>query len=234
MTQKLILLAALACFAAPVWAQDVADQVAETVEDVKEHATEASDMAEHRTGSRGDFMSNLYVVGKVFTSPGQSYEHSGHRITGDTATGFGLDFGYKIGPSISAELAYSSGSGDVKLGQAALVPSFRGSAAATTTGETTTHEVTDAASYSSLGLLGVYSLHLGDKFAAIGKLGMVSESEDLGTVGGSSSSTGVVYVLGCEYKLFGHNELVLEYEDTTIDGPRAYTLFVGWKVGFGH
>lgn len=222
MIKNLLSLALALLLASPLWAQDLAEQVEESVEDAQEQVQVAEDMAEDRAGSREDFTSHMYIVGKVFTSPGQDYDHGGHTITGDTATGFGLDLGYKLGDHWAVELAYSAGSGSVKAHQSSL-PLLASSSPSSVD-----------ASYNALGLLGVYTAHLGESFSLVGKLGGVSESEDLGEAGGSSSATGLVYVLGCEYKLFGHNELVLEYEDTTIDGPRAYTLFLGFKHGFGH
>ena len=189
------------------------------------HETAADAQASHEGGDEhGAAAGGIYVVGKYFTSPGASYQHSGHTIKGETASGFGVDVGYTLGGPLAVEFAYSTGSGTVGEGQIAPISHLSAS--------TTTEKVTATANYSSMALVGVYTLHLSESGGLIGKLGLISETEDLGELADAASSSGVVYAIGYEHKLFGHNEVVVEYEDTNIEGPRAYTLFLGWKHGF--
>jgi len=180
----------------------------------------------------GGFLDKSYGVAKFMYSPGADYEHSGHVITGESAMGLGFDLGYKIMDSVSAELAFSYGSNSISKEDH------------TATDSTPTHSMfplmatgtlSGTGTYLAIGLLGVYTYHINEQFSAVGKFGFVSESETLSWDTGdeSASSTGVVYVLGGEYVLGGHNELVLEYEGSTVEGPKGANIFIGWKTGFG-
>ena len=158
------------------------------------------------------FLSQTYVVVKGMYIQSGSYEHNGATITGKSGSGVGVDFGYSINEHFAAELTYSQGANKVEE-----------------------HHVEGDGSYTTSGLLGVYLHHLGEDFSLVGKLGYVSESETLEIDHHTTSAShgGGVAVLGAEYKLGGHNELVLEYENVFIEGPKGASIFIGWKHGFG-
>ncbi len=162
---------------------------------------------------KDDFWSKSYLVVKALSIQSGSYEHAGTTINGASGSGFGFDFGYQITAHFAVELAYNSGSNSLSE-----------------------HELTGEGKYTSTGVMGTYLYHLNEAFAFLGKLGYASEAETLTIDSVSSSATngGAVIVVGGEYKLFGHNDLLVEYEKAFIDGPKGANISLGWKVGFGH
>jgi len=226
---------------APVEGAHTTEMATEEVAMETEHGAAAAHAGESHDGG-------MYAVVKYFTSPGASYTHGTNIITGKTASGFGVDVGMNLGGHMAVELNLTSGSGKFTEVAASAngisSPTLRANSTATTDSTTTTdttttshdtasseHAAGDGVTYSSIGVVGVYGFPVFEKCTVIGKLGLISETEKLDVIG-SSSSTGAVYALGFEHSLGNHKEIVVEYEDTTITGPRAYTLFVGYKFGF--
>lgn len=225
-------------FTAQGLAQDAAEAeaaVETAVETAMEPATEATD---------GGFLSHSYVVVKYLSMQGGSYEHGTKTITGAAGSGFGLDLGYKLDDHMAVEFAYSAGSNTLEEKD---TPTATATATTTTT---TGHNISPLASstattgavstgdgkFTSMGLNFVYSHHYKNGFTSVLKGGYVSESEILTIAGHETTATngGIAVIAGAEYKLMGHNEVVVEIEKAFIDGPKGMNIFVGWKMGFGH
>ncbi len=151
---------------------------------------------------------HYYAVAKMVNGQGDKVTHGAETLDGDKSSGFGIDFGYAYGGPWGVELTYSSAKGDV----------------------TNDLAVTEQATYTSMGLLGVYKHHIASHAAVVGKLGWMQESEKL--AGHTNTESGVAYVLGVEYGLNEKFELVLEYEGTDIKSPKGAAIMAGVKYNY--
>ncbi len=163
----------------------------------------ASEEAGH--GSHGGH--NYYAAVKVVRTMGDDV-HGLHPGSGTAASGFGLDLGYKLSHNLAVEFAYTKADGDIDY----------------------LHLPSEAVTYTTMAINGVYMHHLSDGLALVGKLGMLKESEDV--AGHTASDTGLGYAVGVEYRLSGGMELLAEYEGSGIESPRGAALMAGVKFGF--
>jgi len=253
MSKKMILLAAAFCFSLNVYAEEPLAEAEATVEATQEHAAPAHSeemAAEHAAPAHNEEMaaehgaahggehegSAFYVVGKYFSSTGASYKHGTNIISGGNASGFAADFGVGFGGHMAVELSVASGSGTFTETAASvsnrMAPTLFNNASGATSGtSSSSHESTELnATYSSVAVVGVYGIPVSDQSAFIMKLGGINESEKLDVVG-SSSASGAVYAFGFETKMGNHKEFVVEYEGTSVEGPRASTVLFGLKFG---
>lgn len=129
---------------------------------------------------------------------------SSHGHTGNTGYGIGLDLGYKLPYHLSAELisTYATNSVDG-------------------------HD----ASYLTYGAALVYTHHITSEAGVFVKGGYEMEDE---TIEGyaDKSSNGFIYAVGAEYKIAPKYEALVEYEASTIEGPRGASIFAGVKYNF--
>jgi opacity protein-like surface antigen len=151
---------------------------------------------------------HYYAVAKMVNGMGDKVTHGAETLDGDKSSGFGIDFGYAYGGPYGVELSYSSAKGDV----------------------TNDLAVTEQATYTSMGLMGVYKHHIASHAAVVGKLGWMQESEEI--AGHTNTESGVAYVLGVEYGLNEKFELVLEYEGTDIKSPKGAAILAGVKYNY--
>ena len=127
---------------------------------------------------------------------------------GDPANGFGLALGYELTHGVALEFAYTRATGDI------VFPNAQ----------------SESATYTTMGVNGVYSHPVGAGVAVVGKVGYVEESEEV--AGESATENGVAYTVGVEYELNERIELAAEYEGSDIDSPRGSAVMAGVKVGF--
>lgn len=159
-------------------------------------------IAEEASGHGGHY----YAVAKMVNGMGDKVTHGAETLDGDKSNGFAIDFGYHYGGGPwGVELTYSSAKGDV----------------------TNDLAVTEQATYTGTGLLGVYTHHVASHVALVGKLGWMQESEKL--AGHTNTESGVAYVVGAEYGVSERFELVLEYEGTDIKSPKGNAIMAGIK-----
>lgn len=154
--------------------------------------------------------SKVYVVAKGLVTLGDSYDHDGHELTGGTGAGFGIDLGYKINHSFSAE----------------LVTSY-----ATNTVEDHLHVEADG-SYMTYGAAIAYVYHLSDKAGLLVKAGYEMEKEKISDFHVDATHGGFIYAVGAEYKIAPKYEALVEYEGSTIHGPKGAAVFAGVKYNF--
>jgi opacity protein-like surface antigen len=151
---------------------------------------------------------HYYAVAKLVSGMGDKVTHGVETLDGASSSGFGIDFGYAYGGPWGVELTYSSAKGDV----------------------TNDLAVTEQATYTSMGLLGVYTHHLAHDISLVGKLGWMQESEKL--AGNTRDDSGIAYVVGAEYGINEEFELVLEYEGTDIKSPKGNAVMAGIKYNY--
>lgn len=148
---------------------------------------------------------HYYATLKMVNGLGDKVTHGAETLDGASSNGYAIDFGYSYGGPWSVELTYGSAKGDV----------------------TNELDVTEQATYTSMGLLGTYTHHLASHTSLVGKLGWMQESEEI--AGHTNTESGLAYVVGVEYGLNETFELVLEYEGTDIKSPRGNALLAGVK-----
>ena len=153
--------------------------------------------------------SKVYVIAKGLSILGDTVDHGGHDWKGSTGTGIGIDVGYKINHSLAAEFVTTYASNTVDDG----------------------HHEADA-TYTTYGLALAYVYHLSDKAGLLVKAGYESEQEEISDFGVDKSDSGFIYAVGAEYKIAPKYELLVEYEASTIEGPRGAGLFAGVKYNF--
>ena len=168
-----------------------------------------SEVQHHETAS------NFYVVVKGLYIMGDDVDH-GHGITldGDGDYGFGIDVGYRLGHGFAIEYDFSY--------------------ATNTVTETDEHHHTEHAdaTYYTHALDLVYTHHLSHEVGIFFKAGYVYEKEEIDDFHIDSSDNGFVYGVGLEYMMDEHYALLVEYEGSTIDGPRGDGIFVGVQYNF--
>ncbi|MDX2471581.1 MAG: outer membrane beta-barrel protein [SAR324 cluster bacterium] len=187
---------------------------AEPAMDAAAEATEEM-ASEHEGAAEG----GMYVVVKYLNMQAGSSEHDGAPLEGSAGSGFGFDFGYKLAENMAVEFAYSSASNDLELTEVV---------------HDETEILTGTGAYTSTGLNFVYSHHYHNGLTAVAKAGYVSESEAFTfaeTDDTSATHGGVAIILGAEYEVATHKEIVFEVENALIDGPKGLNIFVGFKMG---
>lgn len=172
------------------------------------YAADESGPMEGHAGDMGH-ASHFYVVPKVVFGLGAEVTHDIHTYDGDSSTGFGVDLGYSLGGPWGVELTYSSTKGDVKDGHGADL---------------------GQATYTGTGVLAVYTHRMPSHFALVGKLGWMSESEEIH--GSTTDDSGIAYVIGAEYGITEKVEAVAEFEGTNIESPKGNAVMVGAKFIF--
>ena len=162
-----------------------------------------------------DVENNFYIVLKGLYIMGDDVDH-GHGITldGEGDYGFGFDMGYRLGNGFAIEYDFSY--------------------ATNTVTETDVHHHTEhaGATYYTHALDLVYTYHLSHHYGLFFKAGYVYEKEKIDDLHIDSSDNGLVYGIGLEYMMNDHYALLVEYEGSSIDGPRGDGIFVGVQYNF--
>ncbi len=154
----------------------------------------------------------VYVVVKGLITNGDTIQEGDASVKGKNGKGIGIDLGYRTGYGINLELDYAYADVDIT--------------------ETTPDEVTYATGkYNSVSLDFLYAYHINEPLAVFVKTGVEYEQEKISALGVDKSDTGVLYGAGFEYELKENVAFIAEYEDSTIDGPKGYTIAAGLVIG---
>lgn len=154
----------------------------------------------------------VYFVVKGLTTAGDTITEEEAKIEGKNGRGIGVDIGYRTGMGVNFEVDYAYTKLDV---------TEKGGA----------EEISTTGDYHSISLDLLYAYHINEPLAVFAKAGVEYEMEKIDKLDVDKSDTGLLYGVGVEYELKENITLILEYEDTTIEGPKGYTLGAGLVVG---
>jgi opacity protein-like surface antigen len=159
--------------------------------------------------------SDHYIVIKGLYILGEDVNH-GHDITldGDKDYGFGIDIGYRLGHGFAIEYDFSYATSTI------------------TETDAHHHTVEADATYYTHALDLVYTYHLTHEYGVFFKAGYIYEKEEIDDLHIDSSDNGFVYGIGVEYMIDEDYAFLVEYEGSSIDGPRGDGIFVGVQYNF--
>lgn len=151
----------------------------------------------------------LYVVAKGLITSGDTIKEESSTVKGTDGRGFGVDLGYRTGYGFNIEADYAYTKLDV-------------------TEIASNGDKQDASGdYHSFSLDLLYAYHLTEPLAVFAKGGAEYEIEKIDKLDVNKTNTGFTYGAGFEYELKENMAFVFEYENSTIDGPKGYTLAAG-------
>ena len=154
----------------------------------------------------------VYIVPKVLMSSGHTISEEDARVKGENGRGVGLDLGYRTGTGLNFEVDYAYTKVDIT--------EQKGEEKTKTTGD-----------YNSASFDILYAYHINEPLAVFAKTGFEYEKEKIDKLNVDKSDTGFLYGAGFEYEVKENMALLVEYEDSTIDGPKGYTVAVGLVIG---
>ena len=154
----------------------------------------------------------VYLVVKGLSAGGDTITEGEAKVEGKNGKGFGVDIGYRTGYGINLELDYAYADVDI-------------------TETTPTEETKATGKYHSFSLDLLYAYHITKPFAVFVKTGVEYEKEKISKLNVDKSDTGVLYGAGLEYEFMEEMAFIVEYEDSTIDGPRGYSIAAGLVIG---
>ncbi|MDF1878317.1 outer membrane beta-barrel protein [Sulfurimonas sp. SAG-AH-194-C20] len=158
---------------------------------------------------------NFYVSTKAIYSLGASVEEEAVTLKGSSGGGLGIDVGYKLGAGFSVEL-------DVAYVEANIVEKDK----------ITLEERTVKGSFTTSSLDVAYIHHVTHELEAFIKGGYEYEFEKINDLDVDTTNSGLVYAVGIEYELNHTSAIALEYEGTTIKGPRGSIASLGYVYSF--
>lgn len=168
------------------------------VEAVEEVEVEAHESAE----------SDYYVVIKGLRITGDTADHEGVILDGDSGYGFGIDLGYRLGNGFAVEYDFSYATNTVT-------------------------EVEEAdAKYYSHALDLVYTYELTETVGLFAKAGYEYEIEKIKDFGIDANDDGFNFGIGTEIAMGENYKFVAEYEHSTIEGPKGNAIFAGIMINF--
>ena len=178
-------------------------------------AAVANEEAANKSEENGTFRhkeEKVYVVVKGLITSGDTIQEGDASVKGKNGKGVGIDLGYRTGYGINLELDYAYADVDIT--------------------ETTPTDVTQATGkYNSVSFDLLYAYHINEPLAVFVKTGVEYEQEKISALGVDKSDTGVLYGAGFEYELKENVTFIAEYEDSTINGPKGYTVAAGLVIG---
>lgn len=158
--------------------------------------------------------SAFYIVAKGLTVSGDTVSHEESILDGDRGYGFGIDFGYRLGHGFALEYDFTYATNKI-----------------TETNEFGYKEEGDAIYYShALDL--VYTHRLSNTVGLFAKGGYEYEIEEIDAFEIDQNDHGFNYGVGIEWSMNKQYAFVVEYEKSTIEGPRGDALFAGVMYNF--
>ena len=154
----------------------------------------------------------VYVVLKGLMANGDTIQEGDATVEGKNGKGFGIDIGYRTGYGINFELDYAYADVDI-------------------TETTPTEETKATGKYNSVSFDLLYAYHITEPLVVFVKTGVEYEKEKISALNVDKSDTGVLYGAGFEYEIKENIAFIAEYEDSTIDGPKGYTVAAGLVIG---
>jgi outer membrane protein X len=170
------------------------------IEPVEQHESVVHEHAE----------SDYYVVVKGLGIIGDTVDHEGAVLDGDSGYGFGIDLGYRLGNGFAVEYDFAYAK------------------------NTVTEDGLDegTAKYYTHALDLVYTHELTESVGIFGKVGVEYENEKIKEFDIDSDDTGFNFGAGVEMTIDHSYKFVVEYEHSTIDGPRGDSIFAGVMYNF--
>jgi len=164
--------------------------------------------------AHGEEHSTYYLILKGLSIGGDKVSHGTATLDGERGYGGGVDVGYRIGAGFALEYDFSYATNTVE--------------------ETKSNgtKVEDDATYMTHALHLVYTYHLTHSLGVFVKGGYEYETEEIDHFHIDKDEDGFAYAGGLEYALDGHYSAMVEYEQSTIDGPRGDALFLGMIYNF--
>ncbi len=160
-------------------------------------------------GEQQEESSPLYLTVKGMYAFGEDYTNDAGVVEkGDAGIGIGVDFGYELAYGFALELDGTFETADVQIGE----------------------EPKETIDYYAASFDVVYVYELTEKFGVLGKVGVEYEYETVGDE--HNDETGMSYAIGAEYVLNRTYNAVVEYEGSTIDGPKGDAVMAGVKIKF--
>jgi len=154
----------------------------------------------------------VYLVAKGLMTSGDTLKEEESTLKGKNGRGFGVDLGYRTGYGINLEVDYAYTKLDIT--------------------ESTSDAKEDVTGdYHSFSFDALYAYHINEPLAVFAKGGIEYEIEKIDDLDVDKTNTGFLYGAGVEYEIKENMALVFEYENSTIDGPKGYTLAAGLVIG---
>ncbi len=168
----------------------------------------------HSTTAEHTEQGPFYIIVKGLMIAGDTVEHGHDTLEGESGYGFGIDVGYRLGHGFAIEYDFSY--------------------ATNTITETDDHHHTHEAeaTYYTHALDLVYTYHVSHTIGLFAKGGYVYEIEEIDDLHIDTSDEGFTYGIGLEYAMNSHYTFIVEYEGSTIEGPRGDGIFVGVMYSF--
>jgi opacity protein-like surface antigen len=151
----------------------------------------------------------FYLVAKGVYILGDNVKHEDVTLEGDSDYGFGFDLGYRLEYGFAIEYDFSYVENDVKEDQDTL-----------------------KASYVTHALDLVYSYEIIHHTKLFAKVGYEYEKEKISDLDIDDGSDGAVFGAGVEYELNHTYNILVEYEHSTIEGPRGDSINLGVMYNF--
>ena len=150
---------------------------------------------------------NLYIVPKWIHTFGDTY----HNEEGDCGNGIGLNLGYRLGHGFAIEIDATYEKTTVREKEEGI--SYK-----------------EDAKYFTTSLDFAYTYELTHDLGLLLKVGYEYEKEKIANE--TKHDTGVIYAAGFEYELDEKFKFVMEYEKSTIDGPKGDMITAGLMYNF--
>jgi opacity protein-like surface antigen len=152
---------------------------------------------------------HFYIIGKGLMIRGDSVEHGEATLNGNRDYGYGVDIGYHIGKGFSLEYDFTSSRNTVRETKPGHEP-----------------EDIEGKYYTSAIDL-VYSYELTKHLAVFGKVGYEYEWEEIDEINIDKREHGAIVGVGVEIAMNKKFAFMLEYEHSSIEGPRGDSIFAG-------
>jgi len=156
----------------------------------------------------------FYIVVKALTILGDETEHGEALLKGDRDYGFGVDIGYRISYGFAIEYDFSFSKNTVRETKVGYEPEY-------VDGEYMT---------SSLDLVYVYEAT--ERVGLFVKVGYEYEWEEIEELGIDSTEHGFILGVGTEISINEKFKFLMEYEHSTIEGPRGPSVYAGIMYNF--
>lgn len=177
--------------------------------DIAPVEVQVPEVMEHETESK------FYVIAKALMILGGKVNHGPDVVLdGDQDYGYGIDIGYRLGNGFALEYDFSY--------------------ARNTVSEIEDGDVLEEAraTYYTHALDLVYTYELTETVGVFAKAGYEYEIEDIEDYDIDTDDNGFNFGVGAEVAVNDKYKVVVEYEHSTIEGPRGDSIFAGIMYNF--
>ena len=149
----------------------------------------------------------FYIIPKWIHTYGATY----HNEKGNTGDGIGLDLGYRFAEGLGIEIDVTYERTSVRAIEEEEV-------------------IKENAKYLTTSLDLAYTYEANENLGILFKVGYEYEREKIADT--TKHNTGLIYAAGFEYRIDEDFKFVMEYEKSTIDGPKGDMLAAGIMYNF--